>query len=500
MVALTVAVTATGCGYFPSASRSAVDPVRQAPQEALQPFYSQVLEWRDCGGRNQCSELLVPLDYENPAAETVELAVLRSPSTGPRPQGSLVVNPGGPGGSGVEFAAAASSVASPELRSAFSIVGFDPRGVGRSDPLECLTDQQTDALMSADPSPDTPDEIKALEEYSAALGKGCVRDDAVLAAHVDSESVARDMDVLRAALDEPTLNYFGFSYGTLLGALYAETFPAKVGRFVLDGGIDPSLSNTEIARGQAVGFEVALDRFIADCVQRGDCPLGDSSDEARATVERLLAEIDADPLPTGDPQRPLTQGLAVTGIVFPLYQPKFGWPLLRVNLRRALLGDGGGLLESADQYARRNADGTYQDNGIDALNAVNCLDGPDRPDTQATAALAAEWATAAPVFGPMLAYGNLVCHFWPIEPASVPAPVSASGAPPILVVGTEFDPATPYEWSSALADQLSSGVLISWRGADGHTAYRNGSDCVDSAVDAFFIDGIVPADGTDCAD
>lgn len=500
VLAVAAALTVGGCGFWPTSSGVNGDPVREAPQDVLEPFYSQTLDWRNCGGRNQCSELLVPLDYDNPATGTVKLAVLRSPSTGPRPQGSLVVNPGGPGGSGVEFAAAAPSIASPELRSAFSIVGFDPRGVGDSDPLECLTDTETDELLAADPSPDTPGEIAALEDASAALGQGCVRDDPALAAHVDSESVARDMDILRAALDEPTLNYFGFSYGTLLGALYAENFPSRVGRFVLDGGIDPSLGNTEIARGQAVGFEVALDRFIADCVQRGDCPLGNSNEEARATLEQLLADIDAEPLATGDPQRPLTQGLAVTGIVFPLYQPKFGWPLLRVNLQRALLGDGGGLLDSADQYARRSADGTYEDNGIDALNAVNCLDGPDRPDTQATQALAAEWSTVAPVFGPMLAFGNLVCHFWPIAAAGAPAPVSAEGAPPILVVGTEFDPATPYEWSRALADQLSSGVLVSWRGADGHTAYRNGSDCIDQIVDAFLINGIVPPDGTDCVD
>lgn len=497
-VVVTAAITLSGCSFWSHSAGSTPDPVRQAPEAALQPFYSQQLDWRSCGGRNQCTEVLVPLDYDNPTGETVELAVLRSPSTGPRPQGSLVVNPGGPGGSGVEFAAAASSIASPELRSAFSIVGFDPRGVGQSEPLECLTDQETDALMAADPSPDTPSEIAAIEEYSAALGRGCVRDDAALAAHVDSQSVARDMDIIRATLDEPTLNYFGFSYGTLLGALYAETFPSNVGRFVLDGGIDPSLTNTQISAGQAVGFEVALDRFLADCVQRGDCPLGTSVAEARAVLEELLEDIDGEPLPTGNPQRPLTQGLAVTGIVFPLYQPKFGWPLLRVNLRRALLGDGAGLLESADMYARRNADGTYQDNGIDALNAVNCLDGTDRPDTEATTALAAEWSEVAPVFGPLLAYGNLVCHFWPIPPSGDRASVSAPGAPPILVVGTEFDPATPYEWSRALADQLTSGVLVSWRGADGHTAYRNGSGCIDGIVDTFLIEGIVPDDGTDC--
>lgn len=490
----------TGCGYWPQTSGPASSTVRQAPAEGLQPFYEQELAWRNCGGRNQCADLAVPLDYDDPEGATVELAVLRSPSTGPRPQGALVVNPGGPGGSGVEFAAAAASIASPELRSAFSIVGFDPRGVGQSEPLECLTDQETDALMASDPSPDTPAEVAAVESHAAALAAGCLRDDAPLAAHVDSLSVARDMDILRAALDEPTLNYFGFSYGTLLGALYAETFPSKVGRFALDGGIDPSLTNTQIAQGQAFGFEVALDRFLADCIQLGNCPLGETEEEARATLEQLLSDIDEEPLPTGDARRPLTQGLAVTGIVFPLYQPQFGWPLLRVNLRRAMLGDGGGLLDSADLYARRNADGTYQDNGIDALNAVNCLDGADRPDTETTAALAAQWAQTAPVFGPLLAYGNLVCHYWPIPAARQPMSVTAQGTPPILVIGTEFDPATPYQWSRALADQLSSGVLVSWLGADGHTAYRNGSACIDTVVNSFFIDGVVPAEGTECTD
>lgn len=499
-VVVAAVLTLGGCGFWPQSASPGSDPARQAPDPALQPFYSQVLDWRSCGGRNQCTELLVPLDYANPTGETLELAVLRSPSTGPRPQGSLVLNPGGPGGSGVDFAAAASSVASPELRSAFSIVGFDPRGVGRSDPLECLSDKQTDELMSADPSPDTAAEVSIIEETAASLASGCVRDDAALAAHVDSMAVSQDMDVLRAALDEPTLNYLGFSYGTLLGALYAEAFPSKVGRFVLDGGIDPSLTNTQVAAGQAVGFEVALNRFLADCVRRGDCPLGDSVGDARSNLEQLLADIDTEPLPTDDPARPLTQGLALTGIVFPLYQPKFGWPLLRVNLRRALLGDGAGLLDSADQYARRNADGTYQDNGIDALNAVNCLDGTDRPDTAQTAALASQWSTAAPIFGPLLAYGNLVCNYWPIAPAGNPARVTAAGSPPILVVGTEYDPATPYAWSQALASQLSAGVLVSWRGADGHTAYRNGSGCIDGIIDAFLIDGVVPQDGTECVD
>lgn len=493
-----IALLAGGCAPWQTVAKDDGGIARQAPDASLQPFYDQVLDWQPCGGRNLCAELEVPLDYDDPGAGTVEVAVLRSPSTGPRPQGSLVVNPGGPGGSGTQFAEAAARIASPPLRSAFSIVGFDPRGVGRSDPLECLSDAETDEFLAVDPSPDDDAEVGFLGEQVRRMGQGCLTDDAQLAAHVDTGSVVRDMDILRAALDEPALNYLGFSYGTLLGAKYAEQFPDKVGRFVLDGGIDPSLSGTDISAGQAVGFEIALQRYLRDCVEDVGCPLGGSEDEARATLEQLLANIDTAPLPTNDPERPLTQGLALTGIIFPLYQPQYGWPLLTVNLRQALLGDGSGLLEAADLYAQRGADGRYEGNSIDAIYAVNCLDNASRPGPVETAELASRWSVDAPLFGPVLAYSNLACHYWPIPGKDTPAPVAASGAPPILVVGTEFDPATPYQWSQALADQLESGVLLSWRGADGHTAYRNGSACIDDAIDTFLIEGVLPADGSDC--
>ena len=497
-MAAILAILLSGCANWGVVGDSETSAARQAPAQDLAAFYTQVLNWQECGGRNLCADLLVPLDYEDPAAGTVTVKVLRSPSTGPRPQGSLVVNPGGPGGSGTQFAEAAARIASPQLRSAYSIVGFDPRGVAGSDPLECLSDAATDEFLAVDASPDDENEIAILADQVSRLGQGCLKDDARLAAHVDSESVVRDMDILRAALDEPTLNYLGFSYGTLLGARYADRFPDRVGRFVLDGGIDPRLNNTEISAGQAIGFEVALDRYLQDCVASTGCPLGETVEAARAELDALLTRIDAAPLPTDDPNRPLTQGLALTGIIFPLYQPRYGWPLLTMNLRRALLGDGAGLLQAADLYAQRGPDGSYEGNSVDAIYAVNCLDSSSRPGPQETADLAAQWSEQAPLFGPVLAYSNLACHYWPIPGSGAPKSVAAAGAPPILVVGTEFDPATPYVWSQALSEQLPAAVLLTWRGADGHTAYRNGSDCIDEAIDAFLIDGVLPPEGAEC--
>jgi pimeloyl-ACP methyl ester carboxylesterase len=294
------------------------------------------------------------------------------------------------------------------------------------------------------------------------------------------------------------LDYLGFSYGTLLGAMYADEFTDHVGRFVLDGAIDPTLSNTEISKGQALGFEVATRRYVEDCIRKGGCPLGDDPDRAMATLGEFLAGLDQKPLPTGDPDRPLTQSLAISAIIYPLYQPEYGWPLLTTSLTLALAGDGSSMLETVDIFNDRNDDGSYNGNGVDALYAVNCVDRPDRPDLAETAALAEQWSVAAPLYGAYLAYGNLPCSYWPVPATDQPAATIAAGSPEILVVGTEYDPATPYVWAQALADQLENGVLVSWLGGDGHTAYNNGSACIDQTVDDFLINGVVPPNGTEC--
>lgn len=501
-----VATTIAGCVTISSdapptrpASQSptATTDIRTAPAPALQPFYDQQLAWRDCGSGNLCAPLTVPLSYDDPGGPTIKIALLKNPATGNSPRGPLVINPGGPGGSGVDYAESASSAVTPALHREFDVVGFDPRGVARSEPVDCLTDAETDAFIAEDPNPDNATELQDFVASSEGLAAGCAADAPILAAAIGTPNVARDLDVLRAALDVPTLDYLGFSYGTFIGAVYAELFPTRVGRFVLDGAMDPTLSNTELSYGQAIGFEVALQRYIADCVGKGGCPLGDSVAAANARLTDFLADVELNPLPT-DSGRPLTSGYALSAIVYPLYQPSYGWPVLTANLRQAFAGDGTGMMEMVDLFNEREPDGTYASNGIDALYAVNCLDRPDRPGVAETQALAEQWAQEAPYFGSLLAYGNLPCHYWQYPSVDAARDITAAGAPPILVVGTEFDPATPYSWAVSLASQLASGVLLTWEGGDGHTAYNNSSECINETIDAFFIAGVVPEDETVC--
>lgn len=500
-VGILAIITISGCaGSQQGDDGNSISSVTTAPTTELQQFYSQQLEWEKCGPGQQCATLTVPVDYADPGGRTLELAVLRNLATGPAPQGSLIVNPGGPGGSGVDYAMKSASAVSPELRSSYSIVGFDPRGVKRSDSIDCLSDEERDEFLAQDPTPDDEADIERIATDGVQLANGCAADDAELLAHVSSAEVAADMDVLRAVLGEEQLNYLGFSYGTYLGALYAQAFPDRVGRMVLDGGIDPALSNSDISLGQALGFEVALQRYLADCVDSGECPLGASVDEAYATLQSFLADLEANPLPTSDPARPLTQGLATNALAYPLYTPDYGWPLLTANLRRALVGDGSGLLDIVDLFVRRNADGTYDDNGLEMLFAVNCVDRTDRPSMTQVQQLAAEWSLQAPIFGAPLAFSNAACERWPVPASAAPTTTPLTDTPPIVVVGTEFDPATPYEWSVALSDFFSDGRLVSRIGGDGHTAYRGGSRCVDDIIDAYLIAGTAPTDGTECRD
>jgi pimeloyl-ACP methyl ester carboxylesterase len=303
------------------------------------------------------------------------------------------------------------------------------------------------------------------------------------------------MDILRSALGDEELTYLGKSYGTFLGATYAGLFPSRAGRLVLDGAIDPTLTARDLGLEQAKGFEVALRAFIADCVRRGDCPLGSTTEEAYRRLDAFLAQTDASPLPTGE-SRQLTQALAVTGIVMPLYVKEY-WPRLRTALGSALDGNGSRLLALADEYAERGPDGRYRSNSGEAILAVNCL---DRPDLKSVAQARAEEPTfekASPRFGSFILWGSLTCAEWPVKPTGKPAAIKAPGTRPILVVGTTRDPATPYEWSERLAEQLDAGVLLS-RDGDGHTAYMQGNACIDRAVDAFLIRGKPPKNGTRC--
>lgn len=462
----------------------------------LKPYYDQQLKWRDCGG-NECTTFEVPLDYEKPDGKRISIAVLKVPAARPGKRlGSLVVNPGGPGGSGIEYAAYGSLQFGAELSDRYDIVGFDPRGVGESTPIECLDTAELDRAVSFDPDPDTEDERQEFDEIFKGFGDGCVEESGDLAGHVSTVEVVKDMDVLRAALREDRLDYLGASYGTYLGATYAELFGKNVGRFVLDGAVDPTLSSRQLSLEQAGGFETALRAFAEDCVRQGGCFLGDSADAALDRIRGLLDELEEETLPTRDDDRPLTRGLGMIGIWLPLYVKSY-WPVLTKALRAAIEeGDGADLLDLADQYLDRGDD-AYGSNSMEVLSAVNCLDHGDFVRSEDVPKEFEAFDEASPTFGRSFAWALAVCQDWPVKTDRKAAAITAAGAPPIVVVGTTRDPATPLRWSEALADQLASGRLIV-RDGDGHTGFNQGNDCVDDAVEAFLIDGKVPPKRLEC--
>lgn len=479
----------------PTATVAAPATPDATPAE-LARFYSQEVAWEDCGGTYRCTSVQVPLSYSDPDGEVIELQVIKRPADDPDQRiGSLLINPGGPGGSGIDYARAGRGAVSEAVLKRYDLVGFDPRGVGRSDPIECLSDRQKDRYVDANLDPETPEEAAEVIAISTQFGPRCQRRSPELLTEISTAAAARDMDILREVVGDEKLTYLGKSYGTALGTSYAEQFPGRVGRLVLDGAIDPTLSNTELSRGQAVAFDKALVRFAEWCVDESSCPLGDDPAAGVQRIADLLEDLEDQPM-KAMPGRPLTSGQATTAVVGGLYSVD-GWEGLVFALQDAFDGDGFALQAMSDWFVERGPSGRYLSNGTDALLAVNCIDRPDRLDPEATADLAQEWSQDAPVFGKVLAWGNLPCYYWPVPAVDAPHEVTVPGAPPIVVVGTVHDPATPYEWAVALADQLEQGVLVAYDG-DGHTAYLSGSECVDRAVDAYLLDGVVPPDGIRC--
>jgi pimeloyl-ACP methyl ester carboxylesterase len=479
----------------PSSSPTAEATLPAGTDPRLARFYTQKLTWKECQ-RDKCAVLTVPLDYADPAGKTLGLAVLKvaAQDSGDR-IGSLVVNPGGPGGSGVSYASAGSLQFGTPLSRVYDIVGFDPRGVGQSDPLECIDTSQLDALVAFDPDPDDAAERDQMDQLIKGFGQGCLDHSGDLARHMSTVEVARDMDILRAALGEKKLDYLGASYGTFIGATYADLFPGNVGRFVLDGAIDPSLSNMQLSLEQAHGFETALRAYVKDCVDRGGCFLGNTVDEGVATIQAFLGEVEKTPLPTGE-SRELTEGLAMIGIWLPLYVKEY-WTQLTAGLKQAMNdGSGSVLLGLADLYTSREPT-KYTDNSMEALYAVNCLDHDDYIPTAQVPDHFAQFEHASPTFGRAFAFGLSTCSQWPVQSGQHTVALHAAGAPPIVVIGTTRDPATPLSWAQGLARQLQSGRLIT-RDGDGHTGFQRGNACVDDAVEAWLIKGTVPKQDLKC--
>ncbi|MEU5308601.1 alpha/beta hydrolase [Streptomyces sp. NPDC021562] len=461
---------------------------------------SQKLDWSRCAGTSdsaapgdewRCATLRAPLDWAKPGGRTIGLALIRSKASGKPDKriGSLLFNFGGPGASGVSTMPYFASTVS-ALRERYDLVSWDPRGVGASEGIRCRDDKAVQSAESVDATPDTAAEEKAYFQDAVDFGKGCRKAAGKLIAHVSTTDTARDMDLMRQVLGDTKLHYFGISYGTELGGVYAHLFPRQVGRLVLDAVVDPTADSVGHAKNQTRGFQRALDDYLTST--------GPDPKQGSQKIVDLLKALDAKPLPTSS-GRKLTQTLAVTGIVLPLYS-KDSWPTLTSALRAAEEGDGGQLLALADQYDDRDSAGHYGAT-TQAQRVISCLDDRQRPTLAETRKLLPEFEKISPVFGDYLGWDTAGwCHDWPVAGQYDTPEVSAPGAAPILLVGNTGDPATPYEGARRMADELGRGVGVelTWKG-EGHGAYGSGSDCVDATVNAYLVDGTVPKDGTVCS-
>ena len=457
------------------------------------------LDWSACdeqppGGITlECATLPVPLDHADSDGETIDIAVARVPATDLEERiGSLVFNPGGPGGSGIEFVSSAAVAMPAEISERFDLVGFDPRGVGASTPVDCDVeiDDNVDLLEEGDDAgwQELLDEVDTIDEI-------CPPEALELAPYVGTNNAARDLDLLRAALGDDQLSYIGFSYGTRLGATYAELFPDRVRALVLDGGVKPTDDFAELDREQGAGFDRALENFAAACDADDDCvlqELGATLDVYSQLIEEIAA---AGSFTTDDPDRVLMPGELQLGVAAALYS-KDAWPYLAEALYLAATEQDGTLLQVlGDGQAGREPDGTYT-NQQEANLFINCADDPNRPDADTQRAQSEESAAGSEWFDDFLrATTGCLGVADPIDPLQLGP---ADGAAPILVIGSTGDPATPYEWSVALADSLSSAVLFTVE-AEGHTAFLS-VDCVEPVVVAYLVDLELPGDDDSCSD
>ena len=471
-----------------------------APARAddLDTYRTQQPPWRACGQGNWCTDISVPLDYADPDGARITLAVRAVAPTAPdgtRP--ALLVNPGGPGSSATEFAPYIAGQLPREVRAVFDIVGVDPRGVEDSSAVTCFTGPQTTRWLRTDSSPDTQAEVTTLVRRAASIGRGCLRMSPAIARHVGSDSTVQDMDIVRAVLNQEYLHWFGFSYGTVLGAAYAEKFPTRVGRMVLDGAVDPSLDAMQLSRGQSTGFQTALTRFAQDCSRTRSCVLGSSPGEVFTTINTVLARIDRSPLRT-DRGALLVQAEAITALFFSMYSTDL-WPLLEDALESARRGDGTGLAELSALASDRVGPNSYGSNINSAFYAIGCWDSPAPPGRDGLATAARRWARDAviPDLARAMSWGNAPCSTWFGHAPDAPRPVTSTTTAGILIIGTRYDPATPYAWARNLQQQLPTSRLLTYVG-DGHTAYGEGSGCVDRIIDAYLISGALPETGTRC--
>jgi len=463
-----------------------------SPSPVPSPIPSSIA-WTDCGGGFQCGTLQVPLDYEHPDTRKISLAMARVRAKDQATRiGSLLMNPGGPGESGIEFLRSDVSSLS-NLNRRFDLVTWDPRGVAGSTPVTCVDGPQEDAYLAIDSVLDDPQEKQAAIQADKDFAAGCQRRSGALLPFMDSGSTARDMDQIRQAVGDAQLTYLGFSYGTYIGQWYAHLFPTHVRALSLDGVVDPAVSANDSLLGQVVGFEENLKAFLADCRSRTSCGYGRTGDPG-AKLNALMARLDATPLNVGS--RQLTRSLAMTGLLVTLYDQSL-WRYLDQGLTAAENGDGRILLLLADAYNHRNADGTYSNLFNGAFHSTYCLDFPVPSDIAVYDRLGPAFVKASPLFGPWSQYSNLQCAYWPVKPKNQQGPLTVSGAPPILLVGGTNDPATPYAEAQSVNRQIQGSVLLTRQG-NGHTSYDS-SACAHAAEDAYLINLTLPTAGATCS-
>ena len=511
-----------GAGVVPAAAAPASGPApaagaapaaKAAVPKGLESFYSQKVEWYDCVATAgveksadrtgfQCAKVKVPLDYSQPGGQTIEIAMKKHPATGSARQGTLFMNPGGPGGSGVDDVGGMPTSTFAGVQSAYDIIGFDPRGIGSSTAISCSSDAEAKAMEGVSPV-DGAGAPVAFEQRAAVISEQVKQFEASCAAntkpaelldHVDTVSVARDLDVLRALSGDQKLNYLGLSYGTYLGAHYAELFPANTGRLVLDGALDPSLTYSERRQGQARGFERALRNYVAWCQSGQSCPLTGDVDAGVQQIGDVFTSANQSPVPSSDPNRPV-KGEDMKQIVgLMLHSPESSWSVVSEALGQVInKHDASAFRSIADQLDAQPLVNTG------AMMGTNCLDYRVEGDMATWTAQSKELERIAPRFATVSEAGDLSCQAWGHTGTQPSKALHAKGAAPILVIGTTGDPATPHEWAVALADQLESGQLLTWEG-NGHVAYSNPGHgpCVTKAVDTYLLTGTMPKKGLTC--
>lgn len=492
-----VAAWATGIMLLAGCATAPATDVEAASDPASY-YFDQKVTWEPCDFGASCAVVMAPLDWDNLDQRVdVELAVVRHLATG-KSQGSLFVNPGGPGGSGFDFVQESVDFAvSPALRESFDIVGWDPRGVNRSSAVSCAeTDEDLDEFFFGELEAEygTPEFDAELLAESIRFGQECQAHTGDLLGFVDTLSTVKDLDLLRHLVGDETLTYLGYSYGTLIGAIYIDTFPERVGRIVLDGPVDPAASVFDLVLNQHRGFEEALIAYLEYCDANDFCPFPGTLTERLEAVSAIYDRLEEDPLRLSD-GRLLDDSMFRTAMVTTLYS-QANWSLLTQLFAEVQIDKTETAMLLVDFYYDR-VEGVYQDNSMEAFIAINCLDYPPERDPAVIADQAEQLRNAAPYTARPKGYGDLVCQNWPYPPRLTKGEVRGIGANPVLVLGTTGDPATPYVWSVSVAEQLENAVLLTLVG-EGHLAYRNANPCINGPVDRYFLTGELPQDGIRC--